>query len=232
MQTFDVQTAMGIFPVVFRGQSRQPKGPYASVKTHIGGQLHTFWWSNLVSHSFHIEPPLCRHFQATHSSTACKLPPSHYIKIELGPSWVLVLRNALEISFEERPLALEMYLHGQDNCPETRLKNGSFSPQNGPTCGTTAWYMPYCAPICHHLIAQPPRNIDGSHCKRPGTLVIVPETAKRRPRLGVKSAVVMQRNLFVVMRNHSPVVSSYLDAGWHQPRLRWILLTFLHTAYT
>ena len=26
---------------------------------------------------------------------------------------------------------------------ETRLKKGSFSPQNGSPCGTTAWYMPY-----------------------------------------------------------------------------------------
>ena len=64
-------------------------------------------------------------------------------RLELGPSWVLVLRNALEITVEERPLALQMYLHGQDDCAETRLRNGSFSPQNGPPRGTTAWYTPY-----------------------------------------------------------------------------------------
>ena len=64
-------------------------------------------------------------------------------RLELGPSWVLVLRNALEITVEERLLAFEMCLHGQDDRPETRLKNGLFSPQNGPPRGTTAWYMPY-----------------------------------------------------------------------------------------
>ena len=64
-------------------------------------------------------------------------------RLELGPSWVLVLRNALEITVEERLLAFEMCLHGRDDRPETRLKNGSFSPRNGPPCGTTAWYTPY-----------------------------------------------------------------------------------------
>ena len=47
-------------------------------------------------------------------------------RLELGPSWVLVLRNALEINVEERPLALEICLNDQDDLPETRLKNGSF----------------------------------------------------------------------------------------------------------
>ena len=61
-------------------------------------------------------------------------------RLELGPSWVLVLHNALEITVEERLLALEMRLHGRDDRPETRLKNGLFSPQNGPLRGTRAWY--------------------------------------------------------------------------------------------
>ena len=56
---------------------------------------------------------------------------------------MLLLRNALEITFEERPFALEMRLHGHDDHPDSRLKNGSFSAQNAPPCGTTAWYMPY-----------------------------------------------------------------------------------------
>ena len=64
-------------------------------------------------------------------------------RLELGPSWVLVLRNAWEITVEERLLALQMCLHGEDDRPETRLKNGSLSPQNGPPCGTVTWYMPY-----------------------------------------------------------------------------------------
>ena len=55
----------------------------------------------------------------------------------------VVLRNALEITVEERPLALEICLHGYDNCPETRLNNGSFLPQHGPPRGTMAWYTPY-----------------------------------------------------------------------------------------
>ena len=64
-------------------------------------------------------------------------------RLELGPSWVVVLRSALEITVEERPLAFEMCLHGYDDGPETRLKNASFLPQNGPPRGTTAWYTPY-----------------------------------------------------------------------------------------
>ena len=59
------------------------------------------------------------------------------------PSCVLVLRNAWEITVEERPLAFQMCLHGYGNGPETRPENGSFSPQNGPLRGTTAWYTPY-----------------------------------------------------------------------------------------
>ena len=56
---------------------------------------------------------------------------------------MLVLRNALEITGEERALALEMGLHGQEDCPNTWLKKGPCSPQNGPPCGSTALYMPY-----------------------------------------------------------------------------------------
>ena len=50
--------------------------------------------------------------------------PSSVIKsrLELGPSWVLVLRNALDITVEETPLALEMCLHRYGECPE---KHGS-----------------------------------------------------------------------------------------------------------
>ena len=50
-----------------------------------------------------------------------------------------------------------------------------------------------------------------------------PKTAQKRPFLDTKSAVErarrleMQRNLFVVMRLGSPVVLSYLDAGF-EPR--------------
>ena len=69
--------------------------------------------------------------------------PSSVTRLELGPSWVLVLRNALEITVEERLLGFEMCLHGRDDRLETRLKNGLFSPQNGPPRGTTEWYMPY-----------------------------------------------------------------------------------------
>ena len=32
------------------------------------------------------------------------------------------MRNALEMTVGERPRALEMCLHSQDHCPETRLK--------------------------------------------------------------------------------------------------------------
>ena len=64
-------------------------------------------------------------------------------RLELGPSWVLVLLSAWEITVQETLPALEMCLHGQYHRSEKRLKNGSCSPQNGPPRGTTAWYMPY-----------------------------------------------------------------------------------------
>ena len=57
--------------------------------------------------------------------------------------WVLVLRNALEITVEETLPTLEMCLHAYGDCPETWLENGSFPPQNGPPRGTTEWYTPY-----------------------------------------------------------------------------------------
>ena len=60
----------------------------------------------------------------------------------LGPSLVLVFLNALEIGVEEKRLALEMVPHVQDDRPEKRLKNSSFSPQNRPLHGTTAWETP------------------------------------------------------------------------------------------
>ena len=37
-----------------------------------------------------------------------------------------MLRNALEITFEEKPLPLEMCLHGYGDGPETRLENAHF----------------------------------------------------------------------------------------------------------
>ena len=43
----------------------------------------------------------------------------------VGPSWVLVLRNALEIT------------------SQSRLENDLFSPQNGLPRGTMPWYRPY-----------------------------------------------------------------------------------------
>ena len=42
-----------------------------------------------------------------------------------------MLRNALGITAGERRLAVQMCLHSKDDRPETRLKIGSFSPQNG-----------------------------------------------------------------------------------------------------
>ena len=58
-------------------------------------------------------------------------------RLELGPSWVLVLRNALEITVEERPLALQMCPHDQDDRPETWLKNGLIFTSKW----TTVWHQ-------------------------------------------------------------------------------------------
>ena len=56
----------------------------------------------------------------------CKTSTVMKSRLELGPSWVLVLRNAWDLTVEERPLALEICLHGYDDCPETRLKTAHF----------------------------------------------------------------------------------------------------------
>ena len=128
---------------------------------------------------------------------------------------------------EEGPLASQMCFNSEDDFAESRLKNGSFSPQNGPPCGTTAWYMPYCTSIC---IALPPQSLwknTGPHWKRPldtpaivlNVRTIVLKRAQKRPFLETKSAVERARrletarNLFLVMGVCSPVVLSYLDAG-------------------
>ena len=36
---------------------------------------------------------------------------------------------------EEKRFGLDMVLHIEDDCPEKRLKDGSFSPQSGPRRG-------------------------------------------------------------------------------------------------
>ena len=40
-----------------------------------------------------------------------KMPFFKQSRLQLGPSWVLVSRNALEINVEEKPLALEICLN-------------------------------------------------------------------------------------------------------------------------
>ena len=93
----------------------------------------------------------------------------------LGPSWVLVFLNALEITVEQSPLALQMFLHGQDDRHETWLKNSLFSPRNRPPRGTTAWHTPYSPPICILLMAQSLWKTNGPHWKHlRGTPTIVP----------------------------------------------------------
>ena len=67
---------------------------------------------------------------------------------------MLVLLNALEITIEERPLALEVFLDGEDDPSEIQQKTGFFSIRNGPPCGATSWCMPYSTRICIPLIAQ------------------------------------------------------------------------------
>ena len=74
--------------------------------------------------------------------------------LRLGPSWVLVLVNALEITLEQSPLASQILLHGHYDRSETWVKNGLFSPRNRPPRGTTAWHTPYSPPICIPLMAQ------------------------------------------------------------------------------
>jgi hypothetical protein len=75
------------------------------------------------------------------------------------------LVNTSEITVEQSMLALQMFLHGQNDRPETWLKNGLFSPRNCPPRGTTAWHTPYSPPICIPLMAQSLWNNYGPHWK-------------------------------------------------------------------
>ena len=63
--------------------------------------------------------------------------------LEVAPAEVVDFPNAIfdNMSIGDHPdvIATEK----QSGCPETQLENGSFSPQNGPPHGTTAWYTTY-----------------------------------------------------------------------------------------
>ena len=54
----------------------------------------------------------------------------------LGPSWVRALLNALQITVEERLLALRICLQRRDDRLDTHLKNGPFFTSKL----TTAWH--------------------------------------------------------------------------------------------
>ena len=91
---------------------------------------------------------------------------------------------------EKGLLALELCLHGEDDGFETRLKNGSFSPQIGPLRGTTACSMPDCTPIFQNLISQSLGKNNGPHCKHlVGTTTIVLTFQDDRPKTIPKRAI-------------------------------------------
>ena len=62
-----------------------------------------------------FEPPCRRKDFWTACCCCCCLLLLLLSRLELELSWVLVLCNALEITVDERPLALDMCLHGQDD---------------------------------------------------------------------------------------------------------------------
>ena len=84
---------------------------------------------------------------------------------QVGRSWGRVLVNALEITVEQRPIALQMFLHGQDNHPKRLPQNELFSPCNCVPHGTTAWHMPYSPYICFLLMPRLLWYINGNHGK-------------------------------------------------------------------
>ena len=73
--------------------------------------------------------------------------------------------NTLEITVEQSPLALQMFLHGDYDRREAWLKNGLFSPQNCAPRGTTAWHGPYSPPICIPWTAHSLWKNNGPHWK-------------------------------------------------------------------
>ena len=128
----------------------------------------------------------------------------------------------------QSPLALQISLQSQDDCPETRLKNGLFSPRNCPPRVTTALHMPCSLPICIPWMAQSVWKNGGPHSKHlrgKPTIVMSLKAAPKRPFLDTKSAIKWARrlktarSLFVVIRLCFLVVWSYLDATF-EPRIR------------
>ena len=114
---------------------------------------------------------------------------------------MLVLVNALKITVQQSPLALQMFLHGHYDCPKTWLKNGLFSPRNRPPRGTTEWHTPYSPPICIPLMAQ---SLWKKNDRPEFFRTISLKTAPKRPFLDTKSAIKSAKrlkaagNLFVV----------------------------------
>ena len=97
---------------------------------------------------------------------------------------------ALEMTVEERPLALEMCLHKHDDHLETWLKNGWFSPRNRPPRGATAWHTPYSPPICIPLMAQSLWKKNCPHWKHPrGRPTIALSFQDDRPENSPKTAI-------------------------------------------
>ena len=97
------------------------------------------------------------------STTECTYLPTSRFRTgtELGPS----LGNALEITMKESPLALQMFLHGHENCPESWVNNGLFLPQNCSSCATLACHSLSCLLLCTPLKAQSPWKNNGPHWK-------------------------------------------------------------------
>ena len=91
---------------------------------------------------------------------------------------------------EEKRVALDIVLQVQDNHLEKRSKNGSFSPQNGPPHGTTAWETPYCTPSCNPLTGQSLWKKNGPHWRRLlDAPVIIMNFQDDRPENRLKTAI-------------------------------------------
>ena len=152
-------------------------------------------------------------------------------RLELGRSWVLVLCNAMEISVEETLLLFRCASTVRTIVVKNALKTAHFhlkmdhrvAPRHG-TCHiehpfNILWwpnrYETTTALIRNPYVADQPLSSTFR--------TIVLKTAQKGPFLDTKLAIEWARRLetarnwFVVMRLCSPVVLSYLDAGFEPP---------------
>ena len=119
------------------------------------------------------------HFSSAPPATS--LQPTS--RLTLGPSWVLVLLNALETTVQERLLALEKFLHGQDDHPESQLRNVFTSKS------TTVWHHSMAHALLNTRLHSFDSPIASEEERPPDTPAILLNFQDNRPENSPKTAI-------------------------------------------